>query len=290
MLVYMSCNTTDYASAAATALGITPAELRKDIVSGQSLEDIAKTKKVDLQTVTTALQTAGNVSIDQAVKDGILTQEEATLLKSGNSVGPDGPMEKGDGPIGPGPQGNQGNMQPLPIGPGPQDIPGSGQHREVHIEGPGGPQGNLLPDINNLHFLLQSPASNVPATPDTSGPQGNRPFGPQQIAFQNANFDVVNPHVVAAQALNMKCSDLVKTLVTTQGKTIAAVATDHKVNTKTVTDALTKAYKNALAQDVTDGIITQVQSDKVSTNLDKAVSDFVNNAIVLMGPPVIQGH
>jgi hypothetical protein len=284
--VYNACTATDYAGTAATALGITPAELRKDVVSGQSLQDIATSKNVDLQIVTTALQTASKADIDQAVKDGILTQDEATALESGNFGRAGGLPGQGNQPSGQAPQGSQGNAQQLPQG---GLAPQNGQNgpRGGQFDGQ---QGNALPDINNLRFLLQTAPSNAPATPDASGqPQGNRGFGRQGFGLRGANFNVVRPYVVAAQALNLKCADLVKTLVTTQGKTIAAVAADQKVDTATVTAALTKAYKDALAQDVTDGIITQAQSDQASTNLDKAVTNFVSNAS-MRGPRPPQGQ
>ena len=281
--VYNACTTTDYASAAATALNITPVELRKDVVAGQSLQDIATSKNVDLQVVMTALQTAEKAGIDQAVKDGILTQDEATALESGNFGRAGGGPGQGNQPSGgqapAGGQAPQDGQQPPAGGQAPQ----GGQRNGPRGGQFGGPQGDALPDISNLRFLLQTASSSTPATPDASAPQGQRGLGRQGIGFRGANFNVVHPYVVAAQALNLKCSDLVKALVTTQGKTIAAVAADQKVDVKTVTDALTKAYKDALAQDVTGGIITQAQSDQASTNLDKAVTDFVSNTR-MMGP------
>src|SRR5258706_8123935 len=51
LAVYGACSTTDITSAAASALGITAAELRKDIVNGQSFQTIATSKNIDPQTV-----------------------------------------------------------------------------------------------------------------------------------------------------------------------------------------------------------------------------------------------
>src|SRR5476649_129051 len=53
---YNACVTTDYGTVAAKALGITEAVLRKDLVAGQALQDIATTANVDLATVTAAVQ------------------------------------------------------------------------------------------------------------------------------------------------------------------------------------------------------------------------------------------
>jgi len=74
------CATTDYTDVAAKALGMTAAELRVALASRQSLQQIATSKGVALQTVTDALLAARKADIEQAVKDGILTQAQADLL------------------------------------------------------------------------------------------------------------------------------------------------------------------------------------------------------------------
>ncbi len=74
------CSTTDYTDVAAKALGMTAAELRVALASRQSLQQIATSKGVALQTVTDALVAARKADIEQAVKDGILTQAQADLL------------------------------------------------------------------------------------------------------------------------------------------------------------------------------------------------------------------
>jgi hypothetical protein len=238
-----ACTTTSYADIAAKALGITAAELRKDIVSGQTLQDIARSKNVNIQTVTTALQSASTADIEQAVKDGVLTQDQAKALESGVSGAPGSPPAA---PPGGAPGGAPGNP--------PDGAPGQ------------------LPDISTFRSLLQLSA---PA----SGQSGQAGQGPNDTEM----FNVVKPYTVVAQALNLKCTDPVKTVTADSGKSIAAVALAQKVDAKTVTDALTKAYKAALAQDVANGIIAQAQSDQAVSNLDKAVTSFINNTS-RMGP------
>jgi hypothetical protein len=294
---FNACTTTSYADVAAKALGITAAELRKDIVNGQTLQDIAKSKNVDVQTVIAAIQTASKADIAQAVKDGVLTQAEATAMESGGA-GPAGtPPAAGAAPQG-GAQGGQQGNGGAPGSPqgsggapgGPQGNGGAPGSPQGSGGAPGGPQGNQqggsqtqLPDISNLRILLQL------ATPTTSAPsQGPRGSGGQDFGGFGGteSFNVVKPYAVAAQALNLKCINLVKTLVTTSGKSIVAVAADQKIDAKTVTDALTKAYKDALAQDVTDGIITQAQFDQIIGNLDKGVSDFINSTSAMRPGPM----
>lgn len=265
---FNACTTTNYADLVSKTLGMSAAELRKAIVSGQSLQDIAKSKNVDIQTVMTAIQAARKAEAAQAVKDGLITQAEATAMESvgAGGAGPAGTPPAAGAP----PQGGQRGGQQ-----------GGGQQGNNPPQGgrQGDPQTAAqapLPDIGNLSFLLQ-------ANTNTSTAAGQRMGG----LGSSDLFNVVNPYSVAAQALNMKCTDLVKSLVGTAGKSIAAVATTQKVEAKTVTDALSKAYKDALAQDVTNGIITQAQSDQVSGNVDKAVATFFNSTNVMRMRPMM---
>jgi hypothetical protein len=239
-----ACTTTNYADIAAKSLGITAAVLRKDIVSGQTLQEIATSANVPLQTVTDALQAARKADIDQAVKDGVLTQDEAAAMESLASAAT-APAPRGTRPARP--QGATPTVQ--------------------------------LPDISNIRNLLQQMAGAQPAPGFGQRGGGFGGFG----GFGLNLFNLVRQYAVAAQALNLKCTDLVKTLITPPGKSIVAVAADQKVDSQTITDALTKAYKDALAQDVTDGVITQAQSDQLSASLSQAVAGFINNSFP-MGP------
>lgn len=268
---FNACTATDYADVVAKAIGITAAELRKDLVAGQSLQDIVAAKNVDIQTVAAALQAARKADIDQAVKDGALTQDEATALETppaapgGNASAPGGNGNPANGNNGNGPNGGNGNA---PSGNGQR-----GQQPPAFL-------GNPLPDIGNMRFLLQ-------LEPNAQGAPGNGPRAGGFLGgvFGGGLFNLVKPYAVTAQALNLKCTDLVKTLITPPGKSITAVAADQKVDTQAVVDALSKAYKDAMAQDVTDGVITQAQSDQLSANLDKAVAAFVNNPAPMQPRP-----
>jgi hypothetical protein len=72
----------DVLSTAATALGVTPAELRTAIRSGKSIAEVAKDKGVDVQKVIDALVSARSTRIDEAVTAGKLTQEQGTARKA----------------------------------------------------------------------------------------------------------------------------------------------------------------------------------------------------------------
>ena len=67
---------------AAKALGIDITKLKTDIESGKTIAEIAKDQGVDLSKVTQAITDAQNGALDQAVKDGRLTQAQADKTKS----------------------------------------------------------------------------------------------------------------------------------------------------------------------------------------------------------------
>ncbi len=68
--------------AAAKALGMTTDELKAALKSGKSIEEIAKSKNVDLNSVKDAIVNAEKAHLDQAVKDGKITQAQADKMKS----------------------------------------------------------------------------------------------------------------------------------------------------------------------------------------------------------------
>jgi len=72
----------DSLGAAAKALGITADELMNDLRNGQSIADVAKAKSVDVSKVIDAIVSDAQSKIDTAVKDGHLTQDQATKLKT----------------------------------------------------------------------------------------------------------------------------------------------------------------------------------------------------------------
>ncbi|GAC1517962.1 MAG: hypothetical protein NVS1B12_07770 [Acidimicrobiales bacterium] len=66
----------------ATALGMTPTEVRTALENGQSIADVARAKHVDPQTVIDALIKDRTAKLDQAVKDGRITQAQADRVKA----------------------------------------------------------------------------------------------------------------------------------------------------------------------------------------------------------------
>jgi len=76
---------------AAEALGLTPEELFAELHAGKSLEEIAEEQGVEMQAVQEALNAAqveaGRQAIEQAVKDGKMSQEQADWLLEGLEQG-----------------------------------------------------------------------------------------------------------------------------------------------------------------------------------------------------------
>ena len=66
----------------AKTIGVTPEVLRQAIASGQSVSDVATAHGVDPKTVVTALVTAGETRIDQAVANHHLDAARAATLKA----------------------------------------------------------------------------------------------------------------------------------------------------------------------------------------------------------------
>src|SRR5258708_1391539 len=78
----MVCSTTNYTDVAAKALGMQSPALRQALVSGKSLNQIATSQNVSLQTVQDALKTAFQGDLDQALKDGLITQQIYDAMKN----------------------------------------------------------------------------------------------------------------------------------------------------------------------------------------------------------------
>ena len=66
--------------AAATFLGVTEAELRTQLEAGKSLADVAKAQNKDVAGLKAALKAEITKQLDQAVKDGHLTQAQKTEM------------------------------------------------------------------------------------------------------------------------------------------------------------------------------------------------------------------
>ena len=87
---------------------------------------------------------------------------------------------------------------------------------------------------------------------------------------------------VAAQALGMTADELHTAL--DGGQTLAQVAASKGVSVQVLTDALVAAEKTHIAQDVTDGKLTQDKADQMLANVDQHVTDMINGVRPQGGP------
>ena len=110
-------NREDAQAVIAEALGLTVEELAAAHEDGTRLPELADEQGVDMETVMTAVSDARTAAFEQAVADGLLTQEQADQLLSqrgprfgghGGHGGPRGGGPRGGGFQGGGPQGGQG--------------------------------------------------------------------------------------------------------------------------------------------------------------------------------------
>jgi hypothetical protein len=107
-------------TAAAKALGLTPANLQTALKSGKSLADIAKAQKVSVGSLVKAMVSATQGELATAVKNGTLTQVKADKIESSltqritsrvNRVRP--PRGLGHGPLGAGRSSSTGDLSPM---------------------------------------------------------------------------------------------------------------------------------------------------------------------------------
>jgi hypothetical protein len=84
------CSTTDYTDIVAKVLGLTAPQLRLEMAKGKTIPQLATEKKVNLKTITDAVEAARKADIEQAIKDGLLPKEVANVTSPANSDNADG--------------------------------------------------------------------------------------------------------------------------------------------------------------------------------------------------------
>jgi len=85
-----------------------------------------------------------------------------------------------------------------------------------------------------------------------------------------------------AQAIGVSAADLRTALQT--GQTFAQVAESNGVDPQVVIDAVAAAMRTHIAQEVTNGELTQAEADQKLANVDQRAADIVNNPRPTGGP------
>ncbi len=131
-----------------------------------------------------------------------------------------------------------------------------------------------------LSGQMNPPAQGTPMAPGLRG-RGDRP-GVRIMAGRvnllagiNAR-NTVKPYIVSAEALGIACADLIK--AAQGGQSIAQVAAEKGVGLQTLVDALTKAYSDALAKDVEEGLVAKARADAMQAQI-------VNNVLGIISRP-----
>ncbi len=86
------CSTTSETDVVAKALGMTAAELRLALVSGKSISQIAASKNIEVTKIQEAIQAQRKADLEQAVKDGLITQAQLDAFNNAQTNAPKPPM------------------------------------------------------------------------------------------------------------------------------------------------------------------------------------------------------
>jgi len=116
----------DHEAILATALGMTTDELQSALESGKTLQDLLTEQNLTLAQLQEKMQAAKEAALQQAVTDGVITQDQADQILSGEGFG------FGFGGHGPGGRGHHGGM----------GMPGMGMPNGMHGMGGFGHWGN----------------------------------------------------------------------------------------------------------------------------------------------------
>lgn len=133
---------------------------------------------------------------------------------------------------------------------------------------------------DQLKALLSAQPVTLPMAPGLRG-RDNRPnlgllIGRVNLLAGVSARNTVKPYIVAAEALGVSCVELVK--AAQAGQSIAQVATSKGVALQTVVDALSKAYSDALAKDVEEGLVATARAQAVQAQI-------VNNVLRIISQP-----
>lgn len=112
--------------------------------------------------------------------------------------------------------------------------------------------------------------SSQPTTPPNGAPAPPDGRGPHRGGMHHLDLSV------AASTIGISEADLRTALQS--GQSIADVAKAHNVDPQTVIDALVADAKQHLADDVSNGRLTQDQADRMSADLATHITDEVNHA------------
>lgn len=107
-------------------------------------------------------------------------------------------------------------------------------------------------------------------------PPARTPIGRINLLAGVTPRNTIKPYIVAAEAMGMSCAELVK--AAQAGQSIAQVAGSKGVALQTVVDALSKAYSDALAKDVQEGLVAPARAQAVQEQI-------LNNVLSLMARP-----
>ncbi|MFZ4515355.1 MAG: hypothetical protein ACOYN3_03515 [Acidimicrobiia bacterium] len=299
----------DLAAAAATALGMTTDELKDALKGGQTIEQIAQSKGVSIDTVKQALTDAVNAAIDKAVTDGKLTADQATKAKEKTAERVSNFVEygpkRGGGRGGPGGAGLNKLADPFKVAADTlgmtEDelktaLQGGKTIAQVAQEKGKTADAVVTALVDAANKAIDQAVTDGKLTADqatqakakaaeraadiVNNPPPARGERPGKGAGRAARFGA--PLKVAADTLGMTEDELRTALQ--GGKTIAQVAQEKGKTADAVVTALVDAANKAIDQAVTDGKLTADQATQAKAKAAEHAANIVNN------PPPARGE
>jgi hypothetical protein len=289
----------DDLTAAATAIGITPADLSAALASGQTLGAIATAHNVTAQAVIDALVKVETDRLAAAVTAGTITQAQADVKKVDLVARVTDQVNNGVR-LGGGPGGK------LDLAVAATTIGITEAELRTALTA-----GQTLAAVATAHnvtaqtlidALVKAETDRLAAavtagTITQAQADAKKADLPARMTTQvNNTFQFGGPGgrgghgggigaddlAAAATAIGITPAELTTALGT--GQTLAAIATANGKTAQAVIDALVKAETDKLAAAVTAGTITQAQADAKKADLVARVTNQVNNGVHLGGP------
>jgi len=218
----------------AEALGITVEQLKAAREDDKSLRDLMDELGISKNEFQTAVKEAREASFQKAVKDGVITQEQADLLQSSK---PDGePGDRGDfrGRDGP-------------------DLLGRGVKMDSYLAEA------LGISVEELQAAREKASAAAMEDAVKSGEVSEEQASQMQARQALRNY--IDPGILTAKALGVTFEEL--QAAREDGKSPRDLMDELGISPEDFRTAMQEAYKAAVQQAVDDGVITQEQADLI---------------------------
>ncbi len=228
----------------ATALGVTEEELQAAHEEGKSPRDLMGELGISEADFQAAMETAYKAAIQQAVEDGVITQEQADLILNSETI-----LSRG-GPGGLNGKGGAGDMQGRGV---PAGFQGKGEKMDTYLAEA------LGISVEELQAAREKASDAAMEAAVESG----------EITEEQANLmearqalkGYINQETLTASALGITVEELQS--ARDQGKSIRDLMDELGITEEDFQAAMKTAYEAVVQQAVEDGVVTQEQADLI---------------------------